>query len=306
MSERKDEEEKKRTENFTEIAKLIPFYPNLTDPWFAYNLARKKEFHDYALTSDSTHLPGLFRQQVIIQRFLAPETLYNELLIFHRVGAGKTATALAVGEAWKTQDRETKVCAKARETSGNRVVISDRLETPSQCPLIIVRKVDRFKKIFEDELQMRFPEYQSPDATFDNNYQMESYTSAGKKQVHDYSNRVIIIDEAHNLQPQSKKEKKTEKYDTLLNLLRTGINSKKILLTGTPIPDHASQIIPLMNLILPHLIPPLTNTRFDQIYFNENRVFIPQSTTGNSDYDLTQKFKGRVSYFRSIIPSIQR
>ena len=32
MSERKDEEEKKRTENFTEIAKLIPFYPNLTDP----------------------------------------------------------------------------------------------------------------------------------------------------------------------------------------------------------------------------------------------------------------------------------
>ena len=150
MSERKDEEEKKRTENFTEIAKLIPFYPNLTDPWFAYNLARKKEFHDYALTSDSTHLPGLFRQQVIIQRFLAPETLYNELLIFHRVGAGKTATALAVGEAWKTQDRETKVCAKARETSGNRVVISDRLETPSQCPLIIVRKVDRFKKIFED------------------------------------------------------------------------------------------------------------------------------------------------------------
>ena len=306
MSERKDEEEQKRSENFTEIAKLIPFYPNLTDPWFAYNLARKKEFHDYALTSDSTHLPGLFRQQVIIQRFLAPETLYNELLIFHRVGAGKTATALAVGEAWKTQDRETKVCGKARETSGNRVVISDRLETPSQCPLIIVRKVDRFKKIFEDELQMRFPEYQSPDATFDNNYQMESYTSAGKKQVHDYSNRVIIIDEAHNLQPQSKKEKKTEKYETLLNLLRTGVNSKKILLTGTPIPDHASQIIPLMNLILPHLIPPLTNTRFDQIYFNENRVFIPQSTTGNSDYDLTQKFKGRVSYFRSIIPSIQR
>lgn len=306
MSERRDGEEKKEPDNFTEIAKLIPFYPPLTDPRFAYNLARKKEFHDYALTSDSTQFSGLFRQQIIIQRFLAPETLYNELLIFHRVGAGKTTTALAVGEAWKTQDRAAKVCAQARETRGNHVLIADRLETPSQCPLIIVRNVNRFKKIFENELQMRFPEYQSPDATFDNNYQMESYTTAGKKSPRDYSNRVIIIDEAHNLQPQSKKEKRTEKYETLLNLLRTGVNSKKILLTGTPIPDHASQIIPLMNLILPRPIPVLTNDRFDKKYFNKKRVFIPQSTTGEPEFDLTQKFKGRVSYFRSIIPSIRR
>ena len=310
MLERSREELKKseseKTEEFTEIAKFIPFYPNLTDPNFAYNLARKKEFHDYTLTSDSTQLPGLFRQQVIIQRFLAPETLYNELLIFHRVGAGKTATALAVGEAWKTQDRETNLCAKARETINNRVVISDYLEMPSQCPLIIVRKVDRFKKIFEDELRMRFPEYRSPTATFNRNYQIESYTTAGKKHPRDYSNRVIIIDEAHNLQPQNKKEKKTEKYETLLTKLRLGNNSKKILLTGTPIPDHASQIIPLMNLILPQPIPVLTDTHFDKIYFDKNRVFIPKSTTGEAQYDLTQKFKGRVSYFRSIIPSIHR
>ncbi len=306
MSKRSDGEGKKDPDNFTEIAKLIPFYPPLTDPRFAYNLARKKEFHDYALTSDSTQLPGLFRQQIIIQRFLAPETLYNELLIFHHVGAGKTTTALAVGEAWKTQDRAAKACAQARETRGTRVVVADRLETPSQCPLIIVRNVSRFKKIFENELRVRFPEYRSPEATFDNNYQMESYTTAGKKSPRDYSNRVIIIDEAHNLQPQSKKEKRTEKYETLLNLLRTGNNSKKILLTGTPIPDHASQIIPLMNLILPRPIPVLTDTRFDKIYFDKNRVFVPQSTTGDPEYDLTQKFKGRVSYFRTIIPSIRR
>ena len=62
MSERSDKEEKTGSENFTELANLIPFYPNLTNPRFAYNLARKKEFHDYALTSDSTQIPGLFRQ----------------------------------------------------------------------------------------------------------------------------------------------------------------------------------------------------------------------------------------------------
>ena len=73
---------------FNQISNFIPFYPDLTDPNFSYNIARKKEFNDYALTSDYTQIPGLFRQQVIIQRFLSPETLYNELLIYHRVGAG--------------------------------------------------------------------------------------------------------------------------------------------------------------------------------------------------------------------------
>jgi len=41
MSERRDKEEKKEADDFTGIAKFIPFYPNLTDPMFSYNLARK-------------------------------------------------------------------------------------------------------------------------------------------------------------------------------------------------------------------------------------------------------------------------
>ena len=141
---------------FNQISNFIPFYPDLTDPNFSYNIARKKEFNDYALTSDYTQIPGLFRQQVIIQRFLSPETLYNELLIYHRVGAGKTATALAVGEAWKIQARETNVCENRQE--GERNLLTQRLKTPSQCPLIIVRNVDRFKIIFEQELENRFPQ----------------------------------------------------------------------------------------------------------------------------------------------------
>ena len=194
---------------FNQIANFIPFYPALTDPEFSYNIARKKEFNEYALTSDYIQLPGLFRQQVIIQRFLSPATLYNELLIYHQVGAGKTATALAVAEAWKTQDREMKACGT---------------KTPSQCPLIIVRKVNRFKRVFERELKTRFPEYASPDATFEKNYEMESHKKSGRSGS-TYSNRVIIIDEAHNLQPQSKD---VSDYNNLLLKLRKGNNSKKI------------------------------------------------------------------------------
>ena len=214
---------------------------------------------------------------------------------------GKTATALAVGEAWKIQARETNVCENRQE--GERNLLTQHLKTPSQCPLIIVRNVDRFKIIFEQELEDRFPQYSSPDATFKKNYQIESYVTARKQDVHNYSNRVIIIDEAHNLQPQpqsdqnkEKENKEKENYQSLLAKLQQGVNSKKILLTGTPIPDHASQIVPLMNLILPTPLPDEALTHFDKIYFNKAGVFEPR--------DLTQVFAGRVSYFRSIIPSI--
>ena len=275
-------------EEFKQIADFIPFYPALTDPEFSYNIARKKEFGDYALTSKYTEIPGLFRQQVIIQRFLSPETLYNELLIFHQVGAGKTATAFAVAESWKTQARETDACAP-------------KVFSASQCPLIIVRNVDRFTPIFEKELRDRFPVYNSPDATFAKNYEIESHRRAGKKG--DYSNRVIIIDEAHNLQPQSKADGGTD-YKNILAKLRGAVNSKKILLTGTPILDQARQIIPLMNLILPDPIPTNAYTQFEYFYFKQ-KIFIPESkNSDDSRYDLTRQLKGRVSFFKTIIPSI--
>ena len=41
-------------------------------------------------------------------------------------------------------------------------------------------------------------------------------------------------------------------------------------------------------------------------FYFENNKFIPKSTLTDPQYDLTQQFKGRVSYFRSIIPSIMQ
>jgi len=290
--------------DFNKIAEFIPLYPALTDPEFSYNIARKKEFNDFELTSDYTQLPGLFRQQVIIQRFLSPQTLYNELLVYHRVGAGKTATALAVCEAWKMQDRNTDLCAQ----EGGRLV------TPSQCPLIIVGYVKRFLPIFENQLIKHFPEYsfeaglpnKERRTAFKYNYHVKSYYDVGKNFIN-LSDRIIIIDEAHNLLT----EKNGGIADNIRKKLQKAKNLKILLLTGTPIEDKASQIIPLMNLILPHPIPSFPKGKnFDNMYFDEKEDFKPQTTKCgkeyDSDYDLTQKFKGRVSYFRSIIPSIRR
>ena len=69
-----------------------------------------------------------------------------------------------------------------------------------------------------------------------------------------FSNRVIIIDEAHNFNPNSldKKDKKeTKKFsDSILKIIRYTNNVKLILATATPMNNDPTDIIWLLNLLL--------------------------------------------------------
>jgi hypothetical protein len=71
-----------------------------------------------------------------------------------------------------------------------------------------------------------------------------------------YSNTIIIIDEAHNLRIQSNTTKKNivaskGRYKSFHRFLHVVVNSKILLLTGTPMFDRIGELPGLMNLILP-------------------------------------------------------
>ena len=63
----------------------------------------------------------------------------------------------------------------------------------------------------------------------------------------EYSNLVIVIDEAHHLHI---KESKKNAYSQIYRMLHLVKNCKVILMTGTPMVDSPSEIASLMNLIL--------------------------------------------------------
>ena len=74
---------------------------------------------------------------------------------------------------------------------------------------------------------------------------------------HTYKNRVeqilkdkiIIIDEAHNIRNSAKLEEKRI-YSAIVNAIKTGINNKLILLTATPMYNEPTDILDLLYLFL--------------------------------------------------------
>ena len=93
-------------------------YPDVEDALFQQKIGRKKEFVQHRLTPvtlDTRNAAGVdaawatacqtraFRltpTQLFLKTFMAPDTPYNSLLLFHGVGVGKTCSAITISEGF--------------------------------------------------------------------------------------------------------------------------------------------------------------------------------------------------------------
>jgi len=65
-----------------------------------------------------------------------------------------------------------------------------------------------------------------------------------------YSNKIIVIDEVHNLRPKEK-EGGIEVYNVIHRFVHTVVNCKLIIMSGTPMKDGPEEFASIMNLLLP-------------------------------------------------------
>ena len=116
--------------------------------------------------------------------------------------------------------------------------------------------------------------------------------------IKNYSNKVIIIDEVHNLRSQNPSEKRMMKriYDKLHEFLHVIKNSKILLLSGTPMKDQPHEIANIMNLILPS----------DRQIVSDKKEFEKEYLEQDNDDKLKEYFKGRVSFLRQIKSNVDK
>jgi len=285
--------------NQLELADFIPYYPEKTDFDFGNKIKDKQEF--YELKSDATNIPLIkigdtfkkiqskFLHQEIIARFVSPHTIYNEHLLFHTPGTGKTCGAVAIAENFLLDPNYTKrvlvIVPKNLKSEWKRQIqfVCERSYAGKYIP-------DDYEKLTKLEKTTR------SNKLIKANYEITTYESFRNK-IKDlpdsfikkeYSNRLIIIDEAHNLrkQKQSKDEELYTPYHKFLHLVE---RSKKLLLTGTPMVDTFEEIAGLLNLILP------LDKQFDTKNFSQK--FVKDGKLINSD-EFYQPLIGVVSYVR--------
>lgn len=289
-----------------DILDFLPIYPDINDESFNQEIYNKKELYDNKLESYEK-LPDkkgtLLKNQIIISYFFSSYTLFDQLLLYHSMGSGKTCTSVACVEKIRTENPIFKgaiIFAK-----GKLLLSNYKSELILKCTngKYINRKIRRKSKnrlssaLIKD--YYNFKTFQ----TFANFIKNKSDEFI----INEYSNYIIIIDEVHNIR-QDEDKMLYKQFDRFLHLIQ---NSKILLMSGTPIKDKIDEIADIMNLILPENQKLPIKNDFLSKYFDEtenfdNDILYKLKDNKNLINELKSKFRGRVSYLQSMKSSVKK
>lgn len=263
----------------------------------------KKEFNILKLESfeSKPKLGYPLKHQEFVSKFMSPLTLNDKLIAFHALGTGKTCLSVQFAElARKINQNQNKTLVLVRGPTSKRNfmrelanVCTDGDYIPGNIEL---KDKDsskkRYVKLTPEQRNIR------TGKLIRKNYEIDTFIKFSNdlsKLSNDqlsklYSDRYIIIDEAHNLRFQPR-EAKVSLYDQVHRLLHTAQRIKVLLLTATPMRDKPHEIVSLLNLLLP--IPKqLKQKDFDNILEDKNK--------------LRSIFYGLVSYVRQMESNVRK
>ena len=299
-----------------DITNFLPKYPNvrkyeeeLFNPYeddFYQSIYKKKEFYDERLSSTEDFpetVGALMKHQKIIARFFSSHTLYDQLLLLHEMGSGKTCVAIGAVEQIKNENNSftgAMIFAK-----GEGILNNFKNELVFKCTDGKYIPED-YEHLTEGEKITRI---NKNIKTYYTLYTFETFAKDLSKYSDDiiierYSNKVIVIDEVHNLRIQDK-ESGVATYSQFHRFLHIVKNCKVLLMSGTPMKDGPEEIASVMNLMLSKTEQLPVKEEFIEQYFNEegNNIFSikPEKT------DLLKAiFKGRVSYLKAMQSQIKK
>ena len=296
------------------IEDFIGAYPNIgagdrpTDdlldayPDFYESLYSKFEF--YSLKLDATEpRPARgerYQHQEIIARFLSSHTLYDRLLLFYEMGTGKSCTAFAAIEDIK--DSSSSYTGALILSRGPRIIANLMKELAYVCTTNKYMS-DELLPLTEKEKSRKLKKMLSGFYSFDtfDKFTKGLQTKRDVEIVELFSNKIIVIDEVHNLRLHGRSEE-SRMYNQIHRLLHTAKNIKVIIMSGTPMKDSEEEIAPILNLLLPLDKQLPTGRDFVREYFDEHGTGLTRYTTVKPTKKNTLKeyMKGRVSFLKAM------
>ncbi len=264
----------------------------------------------------------LSQNQKFVKNFLAPITPYNGLLLFHSVGLGKTCSAISIAEQYLSDDSNPKkvlVVLSPNIMDNFKKQIFDiskydiksgksTLCTGTKYPDMIFDKDLLSDEILDKKIAKLIKErYQLVgykqlakivEKVEENIFKYEKNPEKHVIRINEklkelFSNRLIIVDEAHNLRMQSENSKKLIS-NALMKILQNTTNTKLLMLSATPMYDNAKEILWMINLLL-------INDKRPKIKLND--IFDAYGKiTSKGEHIFRESIKGYVSYMRGENP----
>jgi Type III restriction enzyme, res subunit/Helicase conserved C-terminal domain len=303
----------------TSSSRFYPRYPlidnSVFDPYkgigFENAIVSKQEFANLKLDKieEFPKKKGEYlKHQLYIARYMS---VYDELLLFHEPGTGKTCTAIAAIENLRHSStiKRAIICAKGDGLTDNFLKelafkCTDGRYIPTGFEkLSKQQKTIRLKKSVNTFYHFK---------TFES-FAKELHRMSAEDKRNVYEDTIFVLDEVHNI-----REKDTEKqpktllpfnnrrlngssiYDEFQKLFRTLKRRKIILMSGTPIKDKLVEFAEVMNLMLPADKEIKTDDFTDTYFASDGHI------KENMRSKLAEKIKGRVSYLNSVTTDVKK
>jgi len=264
------------------------FQNNILKNYKNYKLTKKNPSFNLLCFPDkfTYQLPQLF-----VSNFINPKTDYKGLLIFHKIGAGKTCAAIQIAEQWKNNKKIIITCPKS-------LVNNFYKEIRSECTgNIYVSNSERNKL---NTLDIYSTEYKNLINTINNKinkkYNIYSYNKfielIENKEIN-LNNSLLIIDEIQNLVSEFGIYYKII-YDAIK---KTSSSFRIVIMSATPIFDKPMELGRTLNLLKPKKEFPVGqhfNDEFLDINIINNK---PILNIKNAD-KLKLMLNGLVSYYK--------
>ena len=298
-------------------------YPDYSDVNFNTEISKKAEFfHCKGLLNlidlDSRCFSTNFElgnHQNFLRNFINKNTPYKSLLIFHGVGVGKTCSAVTISNSfidlYKKEDKKI-ICLVSKNIQSNWMnTIYDPEKGDNQCNgesfQSIIRTISnkvntsgRVKKLIKEYYE--FYGYQQFSNKVKKLIQIKGGSAKNKTMdeieksvIKDYfSNRVLIIDEVHNLREDNLDNYKKSTIVFLDKVIRYSDNLRLIVMSATPMFNKATEIQWILNLLLKNDKRPTISNK--EIFDDNDNL-----TTEGGEL-LQKKVRGYISYVRGENP----
>lgn len=273
-------------------------YPLITDKNFNDKVTHKfikYKIPDKKKTFNEICFPKEYKLQIpqqFVGEYINPKTPYKSLLIYHRIGAGKTMSAIVI-------------CEKFKHTKNIVVVVPASLIGNFRDELRSMGLGDTYLKDNErKKLKKLHPtdkEYQEiiklSDERIDKFYSIYSYNKFVellKDKSLKMTNTLLVIDEIQNMVSAT-----GTYYSTLYNAINHSPKDlRTVILSATPIFDQVNEIALTLNLLkMPKELP--TGSEFNKMFLEKRRKRDGTIYYTAKNLDIFKEYiKGFISYYR--------
>ena len=274
-------------------------YPSIEDPNFQKKISKK--YTEYKIppkkkTFDEICFPKEYKLQIpqkFVAEYINPNTPYKRILIYHKIGGGKTCAAISIAENFIPSNLKIIVVLPAF------LIGNFRNEIRSKCTGN--RYISEKDRQFLIDNKPTHPLYKSiidkSNQLIDQHYDIYSYNKfidgIVSRSIR-LNNSLLIIDEIQNMVSEN-----GVFYDILYKsvrkLIETNDNFRLVIMSATPIFDKPAELALTLNLLLPKPMPS-GNDFYDEYLTSIKTPRGYEYYTKNME-EFKNQIKGYISYY---------